>query len=185
MGRVNRRVRLALGAAVFVLVAAGVGVARSSVLAASGRSAASVLQRTPEAPAAFAKEALKATYIEHGTSGRTESGGAFTAIDPGGSVTCGAKAGKTCTVQVNMSIQLGGSTDTGNRVAFWWKVGSSGANNATFVGETLTDADFTNFSYSDFVQGVTPGTYPVQSFVSSDDGVTVEYWTITYQVFEP
>jgi hypothetical protein len=53
------------------------------------------------------------------------------------------------------------------------------------LGQTLPKEGTSDISYSDFEQGVTPGTHTVQSFVGSDHGLDVFYWTITYQVFAP
>jgi hypothetical protein len=184
MGRVNRRVRLALGAGVFAVVGASVGVA-GSALAASGRSPTRAVQNAPATPAVFAKETLKATYIEHGDSKTAESAGFF-AVDPSDSITCGAKAGKTCSIEVTASVQGGSITTAGNTVALPWQLdGNYVGLFGPYIGETEVDGGYSEFTYSDFEQGVAPGTHTVQTFGYSVDGFTLGNWSITYQVYWP
>ena len=184
MGRVNRGVRLALGAGVFAIVGASVGVA-GSALAASGHSQTRAVHNVPATPAAFAKETLEATYIEHGDSSTAEAAGFFP-IDPSHSIKCGAKAGKTCTIEINASVEGGDTTTASNQVALPWEIdGTFVGLGGPYIGETAADGSFSEFTYSDFQQGVTPGTHTVQVFGYSTNGLTLAYWSITYQVFQP
>jgi hypothetical protein len=183
---VSRRVRLALGASVIAIAAAGIGVAGGAVFAASAHSRASVVQGATTS-GAITKETLKATYVEDGDAGATESAETYLPIDPVDTISCPAAKGHTCTVEMTISLEASSPTGhAGNDLAVPWKInGTFTGLDGPWLGETSTDETQSEYVYSDFEHGLTPGNHTVQAFAFSLYGIDIADWSITYEVFLP
>ncbi len=128
---------------------------------------------------------LYATYVKYNNT-VTFKGTGYAQLDDASTVTC--PEGGSCLIEFDQFVEVGGSGSDNP-----WAICS------TLDGNLVSEPScpwqgFVNFggnyfwksaSGFQFAGGVSPGTHTVQTFIYSQDGVTVGIWALKYQVYQP
>lgn len=125
---------------------------------------------------------LKSTTQEIGTCCATVGSG-FSNIDSALTFTCPGPG--TCTVTDEMVVQAGNNTIGGNRWALVGLLDGNYIDGGPFVGELLTDSNYSVATWTSAAGSVAPGKHTLQSQIYTDDGATLANWGITYRLYKP
>jgi hypothetical protein len=132
-----------------------------------------------QAPALATNHVLKGTFINNGNYNANAAAGTFTPIDTALSVSCPGTSG-TCTIEADMWIQ-NASDGGGNTVCLF----VDGSESSGCPYETSgTSGIFETISAS-WPVTVEHGTHTVQTYVYSNDGEFVGFYTTNYRVYKP
>jgi hypothetical protein len=135
-------------------------------------------------PQVIAATVLKKTYISSGSPGLSVPAEAFTALDPGTTVTCPSPG--TCTLVVDAWATSGGNATAGNNRALVLIVdGDSSGFGGPFLGEDEADGTYSSMTDLDGPVKITAGKHTVSIQAFSALGTTIAFYRTIYTVYKP
>jgi hypothetical protein len=138
----------------------------------------SIYSGAQQAPALATKHVLKGTYINNGNYNSSVAAAKFTPIDPALSVSCPGSS--TCTIEADMWIQ--NVSDGGGNTVCLFVDGSESSGCPYETSGTSGIYDTISVSWPVTVEH---GTHTVQTYVYSNDGEFVGFYTTNYRVYTP
>jgi hypothetical protein len=145
-------------------------------------------QKSAPPPTTIFNRKLQSTTIVQGEADVTLSAETYTAIDSPLKFTCPSGG---CTVSVEVSTQIGGSTETSNLFALCGLLDGTfmpppGNNEGCpYVGETPVDGGYLGETFTFTQNGVKAGNHTLQSEIYSLEGAFLANYSITYRLYTP
>ena len=172
-------------AVVTMLLIGGAFVALSARSGRSSQTNAVAMTPTGDAPTVIFNRSLKSSSVSWGGCCQTAPAGFFN-IDSPLNFTCPGPG--TCTVSAEMSVQVGANTTAANRWALAALVDGAYMEEppaAPYVGELLTDGDYSAAQWTANMSQVPAGHHTLQSQIYTDFGATLANYSIVYRLYKP